>query len=156
MSHLAKLKIVAQQNKRTPNKAEHRRNKLLEKLDDQLGMIQAQLAGETYTRTRMVAKANEAGERVMIERAKRLRPWYWMNASGNCYFSVWYGSKVIELKPGLTAINVTKREELPDAIRAVMEAVTAGELDAQIEDVAERNKEQLRKSTAPKLVKKAS
>lgn len=155
MSHLAKLKIVAQQHKHVQNKAEHRRSKLLEKLDDQLAMIQAQIAGETYTRTRLVRKENEAGERVLVERPKRMRPWYWMNGSGNCYFSVWYGSKVIELKPGMTAINVAKREELPTVIRAVMDAVIAGELDAQIEDLAERNKEQLRKTPTPKLVKKA-
>jgi hypothetical protein len=156
MSHLAKLKIVAQQHKHVQNKAEHRRNKLLEKLDDQLAMIQAQIAGETFTRTRIVMKENEAGERVPVERLKRTRPWYWMNGSGNCYFSVWYGSKVIELKPGLTAINVAKREELPAVIRAVMDAVIAGELDAQIEDVAERGTAALKKAAAVKPAKKAS
>ena len=137
------------------NKAEHRRSKLLEKLDDQLAMIQAKLAGETYTRTRMVMKENEAGERVQVERIKRLRPWYWMTGSGSCFFSVWYGSKVIELKPGMTAISVSKIDELPDAIRAVMEAVTAGELDAQIEDVAEKGTAAFKKAVS-KSVKKAS
>ena len=39
MSHLSKLKIVAQQQKRLQSKTEHRRAKLLEKLDDQLGMV---------------------------------------------------------------------------------------------------------------------
>ena len=155
MSHLAKLKIVAQQAKRVQNKAEHRRSKLLEKLDDQLAMIQAKLAGETYTRTRMVMKENDAGERVQVERVKRLRPWYWMTNSGSCFFAVWYGSKVIELKPGMTAISVSKVEELPDAIRAVMEAVNAGELDAQIEDVAEKGTAALKKAVA-KPAKKAS
>ena len=33
MSHLSKLKIVAQQQKRLQSKTEHRRAKLLEKLD---------------------------------------------------------------------------------------------------------------------------
>ena len=35
---------------------------------------------------------------------------------------------MLELKPGMTAIQVNKREELPDAIRSVMEAVKQGEL----------------------------
>lgn len=155
MSHLAKLKIVAQQSKRVQNKAEHRRSKLLEKLDDQLAMIQAKLAGELFTRTRMVVKENEAGQRVQVERPKRLRPWYWMTNSGNCFFSVWYGSKVIELKPGMTAISVAKIEELPDAIRAVIAAVNAGELDAQIEDVADRGTAAFKKAIS-KPAKKAS
>ncbi len=51
---------------------------------------------------------------------------------------------MLELKPGITAIQVNKREELPDAIRSVMEAVKQGELDIQIEDVAEQGTAELR------------
>ena len=51
---------------------------------------------------------------------------------------------MLELKPGMTAIQVNKREELPDAIRSVMEAVKQGELDIQIEDVAEQGTAELR------------
>ena len=80
----------------------------------------------------------------MVDRVKRTRPWYWMSGAGGCYFSVWYGSKMLELKPGMTAIQVNKREELPDAIRSVMEAVKFGELDIQIEDVAEKGTAELR------------
>ena len=155
MGHLEKLKIVAQQQKRTQSKTEHRRNKLLEKLDDQLAMVQALIAGEVYAKKKMAFVKNEEGQRVAIEKVKRIRPWYWMTAAGGFYFQVWYGSKIIELKPGLTAVQVAKRDELLDVIRSVMDAVRFGELDVQIEDVAERNKEQLRKSSAPKLVKKA-
>lgn len=57
---------------------------------------------------------------------------------------VWFGSNVLELKPNMTAIQVTKREKLPDAIRAIMEAVKQGELDIQIEDVAEQGTDALR------------
>ena len=52
MSHLSKLKIVAQAAKRQQTKSEHRRAKLLEKLDDQLAMIDALISGETFTRHR--------------------------------------------------------------------------------------------------------
>ena len=156
MGHLEKLKIVAQQQKHAGNKAEHRRVKLLEKLDDQLDMVQALIDGEVYAKTRISYVTNETGQRVPVEKAKRVREWYWMSGAGTCYFQVWYGSKVIELKPGMTAISVAKREELPAVIRAVIEAVQAGELDAQIEAVSERNKAQLQKTAVPKLVKKAS
>ena len=156
MSHLAKLKIVAQQAKRLQSKTEHRRAKLLEKLDDQLGMIQALIDGETYTRTRKVWRENEAGERVLVERVKRTRPWYWMSGAGGCYFQVWYGSKVLELKPGMTAVQVGTKEELPDVIRSIMEAVKFGELDIQIEDVAEKGTAELRLKQKPTAVRKAS
>jgi len=38
----------------------------------------------------------------------------------------------------MTAIAVNKRDDLPDAIRSIMKAVKFGELDIQIEDVAEK------------------
>jgi len=44
----------------------------------------------------------------------------------------------------MTAIQVNKREDLPDAIRSVMDAVRHGELDIQIEDVAEKGTAELR------------
>jgi hypothetical protein len=156
MSYLNKLKIVAQAAKRQQTKTEHRRAKLLEKLEDQLAMIDALIAGDTFTRHRHAWQTNDAGERVLVDRVKRTRPWYWMSGAGGCYFSVWYGSKVLELKPGMTAIQVNKREELPDAIRSVMEAVKQGELDIQIEDVAEQGTAELRLRAPLKPVKKVS
>ena len=71
MSHLSKLKIVAQAAKRQQTKTEHRRGKLLEKLDDQLAMVQALIDGEIFTRNRRVWQKNETGERVLVERVKR-------------------------------------------------------------------------------------
>ena len=156
MSHLSKLKIVAQQQKRMQSKTEHRRGKLLEKLDDQLGMVQALIDGEVYTRMRRVWRTNENGERILMERPKRTRPWYWMSGAGGCYFQVWYGSKVLELKPGMTAVQVAAKEELPDVIRSVMEAVKFGELDIQIEDVAEKGTADLRLKAKPAVARKAS
>ena len=119
-------------------------------------MIEAQINGEVFTRMRRIWRTNEMGERVLVDRVKRTRPWYWMSGAGGCYFSVWYGSKMLELKPGMTAIQVNKREELPDAIRSVMEAVKQGELDIQIEDVAEQGTAELRLRAPLKPVKKVS
>ena len=156
MGHLENLKIVAQQQKRSQSKTEHRRIKLLEKLDEQLAMVEALIDGEIYTKSKTAYVKNADGQRVLVEKQKRVRPWYWMSGAGGCFFQVWYGSKIIELKPGMTAVQVSKREDLPAVIRSVIDAVRFGELDVQIEDVAEKNKEQLRKPAAPKLIKKAS
>lgn len=79
-----------------------------------------------------------------------------MSGKGGCFFSVWYGTKVLELKPGMTAVSVAKREELPEAIDAIIEAVQAGELDAQIEASAERDTAELRQKVPVKPLRKAS
>ena len=55
----------------------------------------------------------------------------------------------------MTAIQVNKRENLPDAIRSVMKAVKQGELDIQIEDVAEKGTAELRLKGDNRQVKRA-
>lgn len=137
MKYLSKLKIVAQQQKRMQSKAEHRRSKVIEKLEEQLDMAEALSRGEGFSKTRRVWKTNDAGERVQVDRPKRIRSWFWVSAAG-CFLSVWYGNKVVELEPGMTAIQIGSRDDLPEAIRSVIGAVRAGELDIQIEAVAEK------------------
>ena len=68
---------------------------------------------------------------------------------------VLYGNKALELKPGMTAIAVNKREDFPDSIRSIMDAVKCGELDIQIEDVAEKGTAELRLKGPLKDMKRA-
>ena len=92
-----------------------------------------------------------------------LRPWErsWgrdvngVSGARICYFLVCYGSEVIELKPGMTAIAVNKRDDLPDAIRSIIGAIRQGELDIQIEDVAERSTAELRLKGVGRQIKRA-
>ena len=138
MKHLQKLKLVAQQQQRLLTKVEQRRAKLISKLEEQLALADALIKGDRYEPLRRVWVTNDNGERVRIERPKRVRPWYWLNAAG-CFFSVYYGSKLLKLDGEMTAVSLGDRSELPDAIQAIIEAVRAGEPDLAIEEVAERN-----------------
>jgi hypothetical protein len=138
MKHLSKLKLVAAQQRRALNKIEQRRAKLIEKLEEQLALVEALLSGGRFEPLRSVWQTNDEGERVRIQRPKRVRPWYWLNAAG-CFFSVYYGSKLIKLDGEMTAISMGDRSELPAVIQAVIEAVRAGELDEALEEVAEKS-----------------
>jgi hypothetical protein len=137
MKHLGRLKLVAVAQKHVQSKTEHRRAKLIEKLEDQLAMAEALIKGESFHKYKQVWGHNEHGERVRLDREKRVRAWYWMSAAG-CYFSVFYGSRVMKLDGDNTAITVGARDKLPEIIRAVIEAVKAGELDKSIEDAADK------------------
>ena len=137
MKHLQKLKLVAQQQRRLLTKIEQRRAKLISKLEEQLALAEALISGERYEPLRKVWSTAANGERVRIERPKRVRPWYWLNAAG-CFFSVYYGSKILRLEGDMTAISLGDLSELPDTIKAVIEAVRAGELDLAVEEVAEK------------------
>lgn len=137
MKHLGRLKLVAVLQKRTQNKIEIRRAKLIEKLEDQLAMAEALIKGENFRKYKQVWGIDERGERIKIDRIKRVRAWYWISAAG-CYLSIFYGSRVIKLDGENTAITVGPRDKLPDTIRAVIDAVKAGELDKNIEEVADK------------------
>ena len=138
MEHLSKLKLVAAQQRRMLTKVEQRRAKLISKLEEQLALAEALISGERYEPLRKVWATAANGERVRIERPKRVRPWYWLNAAG-CFVSVYYGSKLLKLEGDMTAISLGDRSGLPDTIKSVIEAVRAGELDLAIEEVAERS-----------------
>ena len=137
MKHLSKFKLVAVAQKQVQSKAEHRRAKLIEKLEDQLAMAEALIKGENFRKFKQVWGHSEQGERIKLDREKRVRAWYWMSAAG-CYFSVFYGSRVLKLEGDNTAITVGARDKLPEIIRAVIEAVKAGELDKSIEEAANK------------------
>lgn len=138
MKHLQKLKLVAQQQRRLLTKVEQRRAKLIGKLEEQLALAEALIHGERYEPQRRIWATSANGERIRIERPKRLRPWYWLNAAG-CFFSVYYGSKLLKLDGEMTAVSLVDRSELPEAIQSIIEAVRAGELDLAIEEVAEKS-----------------
>lgn len=154
MKHLSKLKLVAAQQRRALSKIEQRRVKLIAKLEEQLAMAEALLSGDRYQPMRKVWQTNAEGERVRIERPKKVRPWYWLNASG-CFFSVYYGSKLIKLEGEMTAISIGDRSELPEVIQAAIEAVRAGELDEPIEAVAEKSIPEIRLGQSAKKLRGA-
>jgi hypothetical protein len=69
---------------------------------------------------------------------------------------VWYGSKIIKLDGDNTAISVGKREQLPEAILGLIEAVRSGELDRGLEDIAERGIPEIKLKGPAKAFKVAS
>ena len=100
--------------------AERRRGVLVKNLEEQLNLVRAAIDGNPYTSVRRIWKTNEHGERIQIERQKRMRPWFWVSWSGVCFFQVWYGSKVVELQPGMTVVEAESTENLVEVICSIM------------------------------------
>jgi hypothetical protein len=60
------------------------------------------------------------------------RGWF-DDGTGTVHFSIRYGSKPLPLdKTGNSSVEVGKLDALPGVIDALLKAVTAGELDAQL------------------------
>jgi hypothetical protein len=136
MSHIEKLTICAAKRPVTTPVFETRRSKLLNHLAEQLAMAEAMVAGTTHIATRRVWRTSESSDKELVERPKRLRPWFWHDNAGKLILEVRYGATALELTKGKRAIEVGSRDKLVTTIKTVIEAVKAGELDPPIETAA--------------------
>jgi hypothetical protein len=133
MATLASLKLVAAKKPSNLPPVVHRRNKLSAKVVEQILLARAQNEGTVFAPTRTKIVTNAEGQRVRLTQPKRVKPWWFVAESGKCCIAIRYGSKVLELAKGKTAIEVASASALIDALEAVNAAVIAGELDGQIE-----------------------
>ena len=134
MTALNGLKLTAAQKPTQMTYVEQRRNKLAKRLWEQIELAKAQQTGTQYTATKFrTIKDSETGLRKQIETNKRMKAWWFVAENGKCCIAIRYGSKVLELAKGKTAIEVASGAALIDALEVVKAAVLAGELDAQIE-----------------------
>jgi hypothetical protein len=134
MSALSKLKLVEARKPTALPAIVVRRNKLSDKLWEQLQLVRSQKSGETFAPVRRKSVRNtETGERVTIDAPKRVRPWWFTGDNGKLCFSVRYGSRVLDIAKGKNAIEVANLDDLAAVIETVKSAVETGELDAQIE-----------------------
>ena len=135
MNALTGLKLVASKKNRTLSPVAHRRNKLVNKLHEQIELCEAQKAGEIYAPRRLRTVTNkQTGERVTVEAVKRVKEWFWINDAGKINLAVRYGSKVLTLNSkGANAVELGSGDELIAALHALKAATLAGELDTQIE-----------------------
>ena len=138
MSVIAKLKLVASKRERFTSPTVARRQKLADKLDEQLALCTAQKNGTVYAPKRIQTVTNADGERVRVETVKRVKEWFWTTSSGKINLAVRYGSKTLELGKGKNAIEIGTGEELISTLALLKDAVVAGELDDAIANASDK------------------
>ena len=114
-----------------------KRSKLLRQLEQQRALAVDPL----YVHPRQRWVKTEGGSKQLINAPKRVKRWWRDDAAGTSYFVVRYGSRVLELDKGKSAIIFTKPEHLIPIIDTVIAAVKAGDFDkaiAAIEHVGQR------------------
>ena len=105
--------------------ATKRRNKLLEKIDEQILLA----TDDTYTPTKRINTVDSDGNTRVIEKAKRVKRWWSIQTDGSVLLTVRYGARAIEFQKGKDAIQVQSVTELADMLRTLRHAVADGELD---------------------------
>jgi hypothetical protein len=113
-----------------------RRNKLSDKLWEQIQLAKAKSTGSSYAPLKTKRLKDIEGNIKTLEVPKRIKPWWFTAQNGKACLVVRYGSKTIEIAQGKTAIELDKPDELIRTLEMIKSAVEAGELDAQIEKAA--------------------
>ncbi len=128
MSALKSLNITALPKLSNNDPIIKRRVKLLAQLKQQLALANDPM----FIMTTQKWRKQDDGSKQLVERQKRVKKWWMTDMMGNCFFTVRYGSRLLEFEKGKSAITVGDKNNLVAVIEAVIEAVRAGELDAAL------------------------
>ena len=137
MTHLAKLNFITVNRSSTRNPIIARRDKLLAGLKEQKLVHAAALKKQDHRVERHKWMTNDMGERVMVKAMRRVRPWFF-EQDGGWYVQCRYGARVIAADGTNNAVFVKVLDDVISVLDAFLNAADAGELDAAITEVAER------------------
>jgi hypothetical protein len=133
MAIIASLKVTNADRPRQLPVIVQRRNKLINALHDQLELARAEAEGREYLKTRRRHVKNPVtGEYAEAVVSRRPRTWFWTANDGKVYISLRYGTRILELSKGKSAVEVGEKRQLVPVIEALKQAVAAGEIDAQL------------------------
>ena len=143
MSMLKALNIVALPKLSKNDPTLQRRIKLLTQLEQQRELA----ANPNFIVSLKKWRKQEDGSKLLVERQKRVKKWWFVDMLGNCFFTVRYGSRLIEFEKGKAAITVGDKDKLVGVIEAVIAAVKGGEFDALLNGI-QRVGQRVAKKTA--------
>lgn len=137
MSFLTKLTLSEKSPNDSVSPADRRRRKLLEKLDRQIEAVKLALENKpAMQQVQRWVKPEGAADKQLISKLVPIRKWWWTSVNGQVMLSLRQGSRVMELAPGKTAIEVGQLSALPEVLDTIRQAVENGELDAQLNALA--------------------
>ena len=110
-----------------------RRNKLISKLWEQLELAKAKHSGKDFVIKRYKNVKDLEGNIKSIEKPKRIKPWWFTSSTGALCINVFYGSKLLELTNGKTAVEATNLENVIEVLELLKCEAEIGTFDAAIE-----------------------
>lgn len=139
MSLLAKLTIKSVSRNERVSPTEARRNKLLAAIDDQLKVADAATRGEQYLVKRQRWVKNEAGEKVLVEKQRAVKSWFFAQ-DGGYYVQCKYGARTLQLTNDGNAIFVKGIADVAGVLTTLRSAIQNGELDNAVANAINKRK----------------
>ena len=146
-SILSSLKLTNAKRQQIQNPIEFRRQKLSNKLKEQVALATSMKNGETYTAKRLRTVTDSDGVRQTVEVTKRVKP-IWFTQNNKVLVQVKYGTKVVPLttKGDKNSVEVSNADELIQVLEKLDQAVLGGELDSQIAITSESVRTRFKKN----------
>jgi hypothetical protein len=136
MSGLSALKLVTSKRQQGNSPQFARRQKLSNKLDEQIQLAKAQQSGTEFSPVKIRTVKDEAtGESRKVEVPKKLKPWWWTGENGKLCITVRYGARTLEIVEGKNAIETDTIADVITSLQVIRTAVDSGELDKRIDAV---------------------
>ena len=130
MSYLSKLTVKSVKRSNEQDPVEQRRRKLIAGIEEQLKVAEAALNGDSYEVQRKTWSKNEQGEKVQVERLRKVRAWFF-EQDGGWYVQCKYGNRPLALGKG-NAVFVKALADVEGALQTLYAAAAGGELDDAI------------------------
>ena len=131
MAPLKTLTFKTIERNRRESEITARRQKLIVKLEEQQKVLERHMNGEQYAVTRPKWMQNNHGERVLVQKQRVIRPWFFKRVGGY-NLQVKYGTRILSVDGVHNAIFVEAISDLNRVLTELIAATEAGELDAAI------------------------
>ena len=129
MNTLKSLTFVQVPPKTPNNPTFYRRERLLQRLQEQLQLLK----DPSYAPVIKRWKKGEDGVKRPVDHIRRVRPWWRVDEKGFVVLTVRYGFKPLEFEKGKAAIAVGSVEKLESVLMTLIAATRSGELDGLLE-----------------------
>ena len=131
MTSLKTLTFKIIERNRRESEITARRHKLIVKLEEQQKVLEHHVKSVQYVVTRPKWMQNDRGERVLVQKQRVIRPWFF-ERDGGYYLQVKYGTRILSVDGVHNAIFVKGISDLSGVLSELIAATEAGELDLAI------------------------
>ena len=131
MASLKTLTFKTIERNRRESEIIARRHKLIVKLEEQQKVLEYHVKSVQYVVTRPKWMQNDRSERVLVQKQRIIRPWFF-ERDGGYYLQVKYGTRLLSVDGVHNAIFVEAISVLSGVLTELIAATEAGELDAAI------------------------
>jgi hypothetical protein len=127
---LADVKLVSAVRPTFQDPVALKRSKFISSVYEQLEIANLLMKGEQIPFTSF-------HDPVSLKRPRKVSPWLWTDKDGKYLMTIKYGSKVIELAKGKSAVQAETLDQIIEVLKSLKQATAKGELDLLLTQAGE-------------------